>query len=106
MTNLEKIAENLNKEDLASFSSRNFNADSFKQFLSKFTFLLSTIPPLIIILIVYLLQWKIIYACIMIFLYQMVFYWCIETKFSYIIHLSQRAKELILPYFQSLKSSA
>lgn len=105
MTNLETIAENLNKEDQALFSTLNFNSESFKQFISKFTFLLSTVPPLIIVLFVYFLQWKIIYACIIIFVYQIAFYWCIETKFNYIIHLSQRAKELILPYFQSLTSS-
>lgn len=105
MTNLETIAENLNKEDQALFSTLNFNSDSFKQFISKFTFILSTLPPLIIVLVVYLLQWKIIYACLIIFIYQIAFYWCIETKFTYIIHLSQRVKELILPYFQNSKSS-
>lgn len=105
MTNLETIAENLNKEDQALFSTLSFNSDSFKQFISKFTFILSTLPPLIIVLVVYLLQWKIIYACLIIFIYQIAFYWCIETKFNYIIHLSQRAKELILPYFQNSKSS-
>lgn len=106
MTNLETLADNLNKEDQALYSTLNFNSDSFKQFISKFTFLLSTLPPLIIVLLVYLLQWKIIYAVLIILIYQIAFYWCIETKFSYIIHLSQRAKEIILPYFKNLTSSS
>ena len=99
MTNLKIIEENLEQED-ENLKEKFFESFSFKQFVSKFTFLISTIPPVIIILIVFLLQWKIIYAVILILFYQLTFYWFIETKFPQVIQFAQKAKSLILPYFQ------
>lgn len=88
------------EEDEKVFINLLNNESSFKRFISKFTFLISTVPPLIMIIITFLLQTKIIYAFILIFIYYITVYWLIETKFKYIINFAQKTKQLILPYFQ------
>lgn len=104
MTNLKAIEENLEKDEQHVINKLKVDTSSFKQLISKFTFLFSTIPPIIILILVHLLQWKLLYAFILIIIYNIVFYWIIETKFAYIVHFAQRTKEIILPYFQKLQA--
>lgn len=102
MKSIEDLAKKIEKEDQASYHNLQGDPTHLKQFLSKFTFLLSTLPPILIVIVVYLLQWKLLYAFLIILAYHIAFYWCLETKFAYIIQFSQRAKQFLLPYFQKL----
>lgn len=102
MTHLKEIEANLMKDDQVLL--HNFNTDSLKHFVSKFIFLLSTLPPFITVLLISLLQWKLIYAFIVITLYYIVLYWVIETKFNLLIQCAQKTKNLILPYIQQFKN--
>lgn len=102
MTHIKAIEDNLTKDDKVLLN--NLNTDSLKQFVSKFTFLLSTLPPFIIVLLISLLQWKLLYAFIVIALYHILLYWAIETKFHFLIHFAQKTKNFILPYIQKLQN--
>lgn len=102
MTHLKTIEDNLKKDDRVLLN--NLNSDSLKQFVSKFTFLLSTLPPFIIVLLISLLQWKLLYAFIIIALYHILLYWVIEAKFNLLIHFAQKTKDFILPYIQKLQN--
>lgn len=101
MTHLKDIEENLMKDDQVLLN--NFNTDSLKHFVSKFVFLLSTLPPFIFVLIISVLQLKLIYAFIVIILYYIVLYWIIESKFNTLIQFAQQTKNFILPYIQKLQ---
>lgn len=102
MTHLKAIEDNLKKDDRVLLN--NVNTDSLKQFVSKFTFLLSTLPPFITVLLISLLQWKLLYAFIIIALYHILLYWVIEAKFNLLIHFAQKTKDFILPYIQKLQN--
>lgn len=101
MTHLKEIEANLTKDDQVLLN--NFNPDSLKQFVSKFIFLLSTLPPIITVLLISLFQWKLLYAFIIIILYYIALYWVIEIKFNLLIQLAQKTKNLILPYIKNFK---
>lgn len=105
MHNLKVIEENLVKEDQI-IQNNNVTTDitSFKQYLSKFTLFMSTIPPLVITVIISFLTGKLIYSLIIIVIYISILYWLIETKFHFISHIAHKTKELIVPYIKRLSS--
>lgn len=102
MTHLKEIEDNLAKDDQVLLN--NFNPDSLKHFVSKFIFLLSTLPPFMTVSLISLLQWKLLYAFIIITLYYIALYWVIETKFNLLIQCAQKTKNFILPYIQKIQN--
>lgn len=102
MTNMETLEDDLQKQDnLLHASELPPSGSSFKQNLSKFTFYMSTFPPIIIAILVLILQLRSFYIIILIVFYFILLYWIIDSKFPYILQLTEKMKNSIFSLFFS-----
>lgn len=101
MAKLADIEHNLSKDDTLTYTKP---TNSLKAVVSKFTFILTTLPPFIIIMLTLVLSLKLIYAFIFIIIYLIILYWLLETKFTSILYYAEKIKNIITPYIQKLTS--